>query len=123
MRDSRRGRGAGVGHLIGRRDFLGGSLALLLAPAALARDAELHAALGKSGLAHDLCRQLRSSLKTGSIPIIMLTAKTDLESEAEGLDAGADDYLMKPFEPQRLAVRVKALLARSRSKFTAQKTN
>ena len=61
---------------------------------------------------YDLCRLLRSNLKTGSIPILMLTAKADLDSEEEGLDAGADDYLTKPFEPQRLLIRVKALLDR-----------
>jgi len=60
----------------------------------------------------DLCRKLRSNLKTGSIPIMMLTAKADLDSEVEGLDAGADDYLIKPIEPLRLAVRVKALMER-----------
>ena len=67
----------------------------------------------------ELCRHLRSNLATGSIPIVMLTAKTDLKSEAEGLDAGADDYLTKPFEPQRLALRVKALLSRHHQHFAS----
>jgi len=65
---------------------------------------------------YDLCRQLRSNFNTGSIPIMMLTAKTDLDSEAVGLDAGADDYLTKPFEPQRLVMRVKSLLNRHQKK-------
>lgn len=60
----------------------------------------------------ELCRKLRSTLQTGSIPIIMLTAKSDLESELEGLDAGADDYMTKPVEPLRVAMRVKALMDR-----------
>ena len=60
----------------------------------------------------ELCRKLRSSLQTGSIPIIMLTAKSDLESELEGLDAGADDYMTKPVEPLRVAMRVKAMMDR-----------
>jgi type IV pilus assembly protein PilB len=61
---------------------------------------------------YELCRKLRSTLQTGSIPIIMLTAKSDLESELEGLDAGADDYMAKPVEPLRVAMRVKAMLDR-----------
>jgi len=44
----------------------------------------------------------------------MLTSEASVESEAEGLAAGADDYVLKPVEPRRLAARVKALLSRSR---------
>jgi DNA-binding response OmpR family regulator len=47
------------------------------------------------------------------VRIIMLTSETSVESETEGLAAGADDYLAKPVEPRRLAARVKALLARA----------
>jgi DNA-binding response OmpR family regulator len=46
----------------------------------------------------------------------MLTSETSIEAEAEGLAAGADDYLLKPVEPRRLAARVKALLSRSGSR-------
>jgi DNA-binding response OmpR family regulator len=44
----------------------------------------------------------------------MLMSEASVESETEGLAAGADDYLLKPVEPRRLAARVKALLSRSR---------
>ena len=43
----------------------------------------------------------------------MLTSEASIEAETEGFAAGADDYLLKPVEPRRLAARVKALLARS----------
>ena len=57
-----------------------------------------------------LCRNLR---KQGiSIPILMLTAKDTLNDKIEGLDAGADDYLIKPFELEELSARIRALLRR-----------
>lgn len=59
---------------------------------------------------------LRSQLQTASIPIIMLTAKTDKESELQGLDAGADDYITKPFSSDKLLARVKMLLRRAGEK-------
>ena len=48
------------------------------------------------------------------VRILMLTSESSVESETEGLAAGADDYILKPVEPRRLAARVKALRARSR---------
>jgi type IV pilus assembly protein PilB len=56
---------------------------------------------------------LRSSLETAVIPVLMLTAKRDKESELEGLDAGADDYVTKPFDKDKLLARVKMLLRRT----------
>ena len=57
-----------------------------------------------------LCRRLR---KQGiSIPILMLTAKDTLNDKIEGLDAGADDYLIKPFELEELSARIRALFRR-----------
>jgi OmpR family response regulator RpaB len=44
----------------------------------------------------------------------MLTSESSIETETEGLAAGADDYILKPVEPRRLAARVQALLARAR---------
>ncbi|MDD5746200.1 MAG: ATPase, T2SS/T4P/T4SS family [Candidatus Omnitrophica bacterium] len=58
-------------------------------------------------------RIIRSRLQTAAIPIVMLTAKSDLESELAGLDAGADDYLAKPFDAARLLARIKMLLKRN----------
>ena len=67
---------------------------------------------GMGGVA--MVKALRGDPRTASARIMMLTSETSVESEAAGLAAGADDYLLKPVEPRRLAARVKALLARSR---------
>jgi CheY-like chemotaxis protein len=63
----------------------------------------------------EMVRALRADARTSEVGIIMLTSESSVESETEGLAAGADDYILKPVEPRRLAARVKALLARSRS--------
>lgn len=57
----------------------------------------------------DVAKQLRSD---DDVPILMLTARDAVESRVEGLDAGADDYLVKPFERQELLARLRALLRR-----------
>ena len=57
----------------------------------------------------EVCRQLRAD---GDVPILILTARTELEDRVEGLDSGADDYLVKPFERQELLARIRALLRR-----------
>lgn len=57
-----------------------------------------------------LCQKLRA--KGCDIPILMLTAKDTLSNKIEGLDAGADDYLIKPFELKELSARIRALLRR-----------
>lgn len=59
----------------------------------------------------EICRQIR--LKNNNVPILMLTAKSQLEDKVTGLDAGADDYLTKPFEMAELKSRLNALLRRS----------
>lgn len=51
--------------------------------------------------------------RTSSVPVIMLTAKGDITDRVQGLDCGADDYIVKPFEPKELLARVKAVLRRS----------
>lgn len=66
----------------------------------------------KDGFA--VCRSLRD--QNISSPIIMLTAKGELNDKVEGLDAGADDYLVKPFELKELLARVRALLRRPKQK-------
>lgn len=58
----------------------------------------------------ELCSKIRN---ISQVPIIMLTAKSDEDSKIEGLDIGADDYIVKPFSPRELVSRVKALLRRT----------
>jgi DNA-binding response OmpR family regulator len=58
----------------------------------------------------DLCRKFR--LKGGTTPIIMLTAKTSLDEKEQGLDAGADDYISKPFQLRELSARIRAIFRR-----------
>ncbi len=60
----------------------------------------------------EVCRRLRSSRKTASLPIIMLTAKTDETDVVLGLEMGADDYIAKPFSPRVLLARIKTLFRR-----------
>ena len=63
---------------------------------------------GKTGL--DICREVRAQSQT--TPVLFLTAKDTLDDRVDGLDAGADDYLVKPFELRELLARVRALLRR-----------
>ena len=61
----------------------------------------------------DLCRELRASPRTRTLPLLMLTARGEPLDRIVGLELGADDYLGKPFEPRELQARVKALLRRA----------
>ena len=63
---------------------------------------------GLDGL--EVCRRLRSG---GPLPILMLTAKDNVSDRVQGLDAGADDYMVKPFSLDELLARIRALLRRS----------
>ncbi|MEJ5989202.1 phosphate regulon transcriptional regulator PhoB [Ramlibacter sp. PS3R-8] len=65
---------------------------------------------GQSGL--DLARRWRSDARTRSVPILMLTARGDEPDKVAGLDAGADDYITKPFSTQELLARIRAVLRR-----------
>jgi len=57
----------------------------------------------------EVCRRLRAE---GDVPILMLTARAETEDRVTGLDSGADDYLVKPFERKELLARIRALLRR-----------
>ena len=65
---------------------------------------------GESGLA--FARRLRADARTRELPILMLTARAMEHDKITGLEAGADDYLTKPFSPKELAARIKAVLRR-----------
>ena len=58
----------------------------------------------------EMCRQLKASVETDHIPIIMLTAKSSIDSKIEGLNTGADSYIVKPFHPDHLLTRVSKLI-------------
>jgi two-component system phosphate regulon response regulator PhoB len=60
----------------------------------------------------ELLRRLRRDPRSTGIPIIMLSAKAEVDNKAQGLDSGADDYLAKPFSPKELLSRIKAVLRR-----------
>jgi DNA-binding response OmpR family regulator len=65
---------------------------------------------GLSGL--EVCRALRGDATTASIPIIMVTARTEERDRIAGLELGADDYIAKPFSPNELVARIRALVRR-----------
>ena len=69
---------------------------------------------GMDGL--EVCKALKKEAGTCSIPIIMLTAKTQESDKVVGLELGADDYVTKPFSPRELVARVKAVLRRVKEK-------
>lgn len=66
---------------------------------------------GVSGI--ELARRLKRDEATGEIPIIMLTAKSEEDNKIQGLDAGADDYITKPFSTRELISRINAVLRRA----------
>jgi len=69
----------------------------------------------------EVCRALRLDARTAALPIIMLTARGEESERILGLDSGADDYVVKPFRPNELMARVRALLRRSVPADTAER--
>jgi len=61
---------------------------------------------------YEVTRRLRADEETSRVPIILLTARVQEADVAQGFEAGADDYLTKPFSPQELRARVQAILGR-----------
>jgi two-component system phosphate regulon response regulator PhoB len=71
---------------------------------------------GLSGI--DFARRLRTDKRTRTVPIIMLTARSDEQDKLTGLNTGADDYITKPFSPRELNARIKAVLRRRAPQMT-----
>ena len=61
----------------------------------------------------ELCAVIKKDILLSHMPIIMLTGKSDVSDKVSGINAGADDYLVKPFEPQELLARIKMILRRT----------
>jgi diguanylate cyclase (GGDEF)-like protein len=61
----------------------------------------------------EVCRRIKKDLLLRHLPIIMVTAKGDIEDKVGGIDAGADDYVVKPFEPKELLARIRMILRRT----------
>lgn len=68
---------------------------------------------------HEVCAVLKKDLLLRHLPIIMLTGKGETADKVRGMEAGADDYVVKPFEPKELLVRVKTLMRRTASDLDA----
>jgi two-component system phosphate regulon response regulator OmpR len=66
---------------------------------------------GETGL--EFARSIRNSAGGNGVPIVMLTARHEIEHRIEGLQSGADDYLAKPFEPRELSLRISSILRRA----------
>lgn len=62
----------------------------------------------------EVCRHLRRAPKTRNVPIIMITARGEEEDRIRGLNSGADDYIVKPFSPNEVLARVRAVMRRTR---------
>jgi two-component system, OmpR family, phosphate regulon response regulator PhoB len=71
---------------------------------------------GASGV--QFARQLRADERTREVPVIMLTARSNESDKVDGLEAGADDYVTKPFSPKELMARIKAVLRRRAPQLT-----
>ena len=65
----------------------------------------------------EVCRRLKQDAVTRSIPVIILSALSEVHDRLKGFDLGADDYVTKPFSPRELVVRVKRVLSRTESRF------
>ena len=101
-------RSAGYDTVVARDGEEAVDLALTTEPNAILLDWMLPL---RSGL--EVCRHLRRYPETSDVPIIMLTARGEEQDKLRGLDMGADDYLTKPFSPQELLARLRAVLRRS----------
>lgn len=92
----------------------GTNLALQIRPDLIILDLMLP---GRDG--YGVFKELRRDARTAETPVLMLTARSQTEDRIRGLEAGADDYLTKPFSPKELMLRVQAILKRSQSNTSA----
>jgi CheY-like chemotaxis protein len=97
--------------LVAADGLIGLDMALREIPDVIVSDVNMP---GMSGIA--MVRALRAEPLMAEVRVLMLTSESSIEAETEGLEAGADDYILKPVEPRRLAARVQALLQRSRNR-------
>jgi PleD family two-component response regulator len=97
--------------VIAKNGLVGLEMAKRELPRAIVTDVNMP---GMDGMA--MVKALRADPETRDIAILMLTSEDSVESETQALAVGADDYILKPVEPRRLAARVKALLARSKAR-------
>ena len=72
---------------------------------------------------YEVCQQLRANGTTKSIPIVMITALHEMDDRIKGIEAGADDFISKPFNKTELLARVKALLRMRRIPAKEEETN
>jgi CheY-like chemotaxis protein len=96
---------------VAKNGLIGLEMAQRQLPHAIVTDVNMP---GMDGMA--MVKALRADPETQDIAILMLTSEASVESETQALAVGADDYILKPVEPRRLAARVKALLARSKGR-------
>ncbi len=61
----------------------------------------------------EVCRRVKKDLLLRHLPIVMVTAKGDIDDKVDGIDAGADDYVVKPFEPKELLARIRMIIRRT----------
>jgi type IV pilus assembly protein PilB len=97
--------------VVAKNGLIGLEMAKRELPQAIVTDVNMP---GMDGIA--MVKALRADPKTRDIAILMLTSEASVESETQALAVGADDYILKPVEPRRLAARVKALLVRSKGR-------
>ena len=74
------------------------------------------------GSGFDFLREVRTDAASASVPVVMITARGDEADRVEGLDAGADDYVVKPFMPRELTARIRAVLRRASAEGRARES-
>jgi len=100
--------------LVAKDGFLGLEAAKRDQPQVIVTDYNMP---GMDGMA--MVKALRAEVSTRCIAVLMLTSEDNVEKEAQALEAGVDDYILKPVEPRRLAARVRSVLARSQRRHPA----